>query len=116
MLKEPETSEFVLIKESDNQESRKYWSGVAHWEKTSNVKSTMVSRTFKRKRFPDGRINKHKTRLGAHYIIQTHGVNYWDTYLPTVNWKSVYFLLMVAQILDFHTQAIHVFWLSHKLI
>ena len=38
--------------------------------------------------------------------MQTYGVNYWDTYAPTVNWISIMFLLVVAQILDLNAQAI----------
>ena len=38
--------------------------------------------------------------------MQTHGVNYWDTYPPTVNWISIRFLLVVAEILKLNTRAI----------
>ena len=38
--------------------------------------------------------------------MQTFGVNYWETYAPTVNWSSIRFLLIVAQALQLNTQAI----------
>ena len=38
--------------------------------------------------------------------MQTFGVNYWETYAPTVNWISIRFLLVVAQALQLHTHAI----------
>ena len=38
--------------------------------------------------------------------MQTWGVNYWETYAPTVNWISVRFLLIIAEILQLETQAI----------
>ena len=38
--------------------------------------------------------------------MQEFGVNYWETYAPTVNWISVRFLMIVAQVLDLDTQAI----------
>jgi hypothetical protein len=38
--------------------------------------------------------------------MQTWGVNYWETYSPTVNWISVRFLLIVAEILKLDTRAI----------
>ena len=38
--------------------------------------------------------------------MQTFGVNYWETYAPTVNWISIRFLLVVAQALNLNTQAI----------
>ena len=38
--------------------------------------------------------------------MQQYGVNYWGTYSPTVNWISVRFLMIVAQVLELDTQAI----------
>ena len=54
--------------------------------------------SFKRKRYPDGTLNKHKARLCAHGGMQTWGTNYWETYAPVVNWASVRLLLAVAKI------------------
>ena len=62
--------------------------------------------SFKRKRFPDGSIHKHKARLCAHGVMQQYGVNYWETYSLKVNWISVCFLMIVAQVLEIDTQAI----------
>ena len=31
--------------------------------------------------------------------MQKYGVNHWQTYSPTVNWISVIFLMIVAQII-----------------
>ena len=76
------------------------------WEKPPDVKAILAIWAFKRKRFPDGRIYKHKARLCAHGVIQKYGVNYWETYSPTVNWISVRFLMIVAQVLELYTQAI----------
>ena len=69
------------------------------------MKSTLAIWDFKRKRFPDGRINKHKARLCAHGGMHQYGVNYWETYSPTVNWISVRFLMIIAQVLKLDTQA-----------
>ena len=38
--------------------------------------------------------------------MQQYGVNYWETYSPTVNWISVCFLMIVAEVLKLDTQAI----------
>ena len=51
----------------------------------SNTKTIMSIWSFKRKRFPDGRIMKHKARLCAHGEKQIFGVAYWDTYSLVVN-------------------------------
>ena len=54
--------------------------------------------SFKRKRFPDGRLNKHKARICAHGGMQQWGENYWETYSPVVNMISVKLLLVIAKL------------------
>ncbi len=63
-----------------------------------NTKTIMSIWSFKRKRYPDGMLNKHKARLCTHGGMQTWGTNYWETYAPVVNWASVHLLLAVAKI------------------
>ena len=70
------------------------------------MKAILAIWAFKLKRFPDGRINKHKAQICDHGGMQQYGVNYWETYSPTVNWISVRFLMIVAQVLKLDTQAI----------
>ena len=53
--------------------------------------------SFKRKRYPDGSLNKHKARLCAHGGQQTWGQDYWDTYAPVVTWDSLQLLFIVAK-------------------
>ena len=62
--------------------------------------------SFKRKRFPNGSLNKHKARLCAHGGQQTWGLDYWDTYAPVVTWASVRLLLIVAKIHDLQSKSI----------
>ena len=109
MLKQPDAAGFIhaMIKEADNHESRNHWDMVSCWEKPPDVKAILAIWDFKRKRFPDGRINKHKARLCAHGGMNQYGVNYWETYSPTVNWIIVRFLMIVAQVLELDTQAIY---------
>ena len=54
--------------------------------------------SFERKRFPDGRLNKHKSRLCAHGSMQQWGDNYWETHSPVVNMLSVRLLLAICHI------------------
>ena len=49
----------------------------------------------------------HTSDLVTHGGMQQYGVNYWETYSPTVNWISVRFLMIVAQVLELDTQAIY---------
>ena len=70
------------------------------------LESRLAIWAFRRKRFPYDRINKHNARLCDHGGMQTYGVIYWETYSPTVNWISVRFLMIVAQILNLDKKAI----------
>jgi hypothetical protein len=54
--------------------------------------------SFKRKRYPDGTLNKHKACLCAHGGMQTWGQNYWEMYAPVLNWASVQLILALAKI------------------
>lgn len=108
MLRQPDAKEFIaaMMKETSDHETHGHWEVVPRWKKPPDVKTIMAIWSFKRKRFPDGRLLKYKARLCAHGGMQTWGVNYWETYAPTVNWISVRFLLIVAEILRLDTKAI----------
>jgi hypothetical protein len=69
-----------------------------HSDMPENTKTIMSIWSFKRKRYPDGMLNKHKARLCAHGGMQTWGTNYWETYAPFVNWASICLLLAVEKI------------------
>ena len=90
MLKQEDAADFIsaMKKEVDDHETRGHWEVIPRWQKPPDVKTILAIWSFKRKRFPDGRLNKHKARLCAHGGMQTWGVNYWETYAPTVNWIS----------------------------
>ena len=53
---------------------------------------------FKRKRFLDGRIMKHKSVLCDHGDMQKWYVDYWETYSLVVNWVSVRLLFSLYMI------------------
>ena len=65
---------------------------------TAGAKTIMEIWSLKRKRYPDGSLNKHKARLCSHSGQQTWGQDYWDTYETVVTWDSVQLLLIVAKI------------------
>ncbi len=54
-----------------------------------NIKTIMAIWSFKRKRFLDGTLNKHKAPLWVHGGQQTWGLDYWDTYAPDVPRASI---------------------------
>lgn len=108
MLKQDDRMEFVeaMEKEISDHTSRKHWDIILRSTMPKDMKTIMAIWSFKRKRFPDGRLNKHKARLCAHGGQQQWGVNYWETYAPVVNWISVRFLLIVSELAGLETQAL----------
>ena len=71
------------------------------------VKTIMSIWSFKRKRYPNGKLNKHKAHICAHGGQQTWGQNDWETYAQVVNWASVRFLLAVAKIHNLPSKSIN---------
>ena len=59
-----------MIKEADDHEKRNHWEIVHFWDKPPVVKTILAIWYFRLKRFPGGRINKHKERLFAHGGMQ----------------------------------------------
>ncbi|KAL7466170.1 hypothetical protein ACHAXS_006459 [Conticribra weissflogii] len=108
MLKQPDARDFIaaMLKESSEHENRKHWEVIPRSEIPPGVKAIQAIWSFKRKRFPDGSLNKHKARLCAHGGMQQWGVNYWETYAPVVNWISMRFLLVLSEMLQLDTRAI----------
>ena len=61
---------------------------------------------FKRKRYQNEEINKHKDHLFAHGGIQQWGIDYWETYAPVVSCISVRVLLAIVIIHGLPTRSI----------
>ncbi len=108
MLAQDDREQFVtaMQKEIDDHEKRNHWDIVLRSSMPKEMKTIMAIWSFKRKRFPDGTLNKHKARLCAHGGQQQWGVNYWETYAPVVNWISVRFLLIISELAGLETQAL----------
>ena len=49
---------------------------------------------------PDGLIEKYKARLVAQGFSQVHGIDYTETFAPTVRRKSLRIFLAIAVILE----------------
>jgi hypothetical protein len=107
MLKQPDVADFVkaMIKEVQDHEDNGHWELVPR-SSIGSSKTILAIWSFKRKRFPDGSLNKHKARLCAHGGMQQWGINYWETYAPVVNWISVRILLSLSVMQDLPTTAI----------
>ena len=80
MLQQDDRQQFVeaMQKEINDRLKCKHWEVILRSEVPKNVKTIMSIWSFKRKRFTDGSLNKHKARLCAHGGHQQWGVNYWE--------------------------------------
>ena len=107
MLLQHDAKDFMIamMEEVKAHEDNDHWEVVPRSE-VGNCKTILAIWSFKRKRYPDGTLNKHKARLCAHGGMQQWGVNYWETYAPVVNWISVRTLLAIAVMNDLPTTAI----------
>ncbi len=67
-MKEKDFNDFALamVHEVDDQEKRGHWTIIQHFDMPADSKTIMSILSYKRKRYPDGTLNKHKARLCAH--------------------------------------------------
>ncbi len=108
MMKQEDKAQFIVAmkKEVDDHVSREHWTMYERSVMPPGTKTILSIWSFKRKRFPDGRVMKHKARLCAHGGMQTWGVNYWETYAPVVNWLSVRTLLIISLMHDLEAKSV----------
>ena len=97
----------AIIKECDAHSDNGHWEV---WERANVPKEQDVLPAvwaFKRKRRIDTReVYKYKARLNIHGGRQKHGVNYWETYSPVVNWFSIRLCLIMTLIFGWKTRQI----------
>ena len=81
MLQQDDRNQFVeaMTKEIGDHMKRKHWEIVLRSQMPRGIKPIMAIWYFKRKRYPDGTLNKHKAILCAHGGQQQWGINYWET-------------------------------------
>ena len=120
MLQQPDREQFVaaMQKEVESMFSEGIWKRTSKQEMLNHYRTLkeqdidarrlhiMMTWSFKRKRNPDGSLNKHKARLCCHGGQQQWGVNFWDTYAPVVSWSSIRILMTLVDLHGLHTKFI----------
>ena len=72
------------------------------WEivrRTNNMHILPSTWAFKCKRYPDGRIKKFKARFCARGDRQLEGVDYFETWSPVVQWRTVRLMMIISSML-----------------
>ena len=107
VMEQPDFHNFIKAMEVEIEDhtSRQHWL-IRKRKDRGYPKTILAIWSFKRKRFPDGRLNKHKARLCAHGGMQQWGIHYWETFLPVVNWLSVQLILIISIMENLPIQAI----------
>ena len=86
-LKEPDRDEFIkaIVKEVNDHTERKHWELIPQEQVPKGERIVQSIWSMKRKRdIKTRKVYKHKARLTVHGGQQTHGINYWETYVPVV--------------------------------
>ena len=101
----PDKEEFRLAmsKEIDELIQKDTWDIV---ERPANKNVLPSTWAFKRKRYPDGRIWKHKARFCVRGDKQLPGIDYFDTYAPVVSWSTVRLMLTLTAVLNLQTKQV----------
>eukprot|EP00957_Ditylum_brightwellii_P193397 14725772-Ditylum_brightwellii.AAC.1 len=103
----------AMLKEVKVHKNRNHWtymlkSDVPKDKLDENVKlkTILLIWSFKRKRFPSGKLMKHKVRLCAHGGMQQWGLDCWETFSLLIMWITVRTLLTIDPIHNLPTQCI----------
>ena len=108
-LKEPDRADFInaMQKEVASHEERKHWELSSRSNVPQGTKILPAVWSMKRKRrAATGEVYKHKARLNVHGGKQEHGVNFWETYSPVVNWFTIRLFLILALLYKWHARQV----------
>jgi hypothetical protein len=79
-------------------------------ERSALLKNTKVLSSVwfmkRKRRILSREVYKWKARLNAHGGQQEHGINFWETYSPVVNWFSIRLFLVISILRNWETRQI----------
>ena len=108
-MKAPDAKRFkqAMLDEVDAHTNKGHWEVWAKADVALGQDVLQAVWAFKRKSRIDTRqVYKYKARINAHGGEQTHGINYWEIYLPVVNWSSIRLCLNMALLFNWKTRQI----------
>ena len=60
----------------------------------------------RKRRIKTREVYKWKARLNVHGGQQVKGIHFWETFAPVVTWASIRLVLILAQVMKWHTRQI----------
>ena len=106
-MKAPDAAEFskACTDEIAAHHENGHWEVVPRASLPSGTKVVPSVWSMKRKRRIDTReVYKWKARLNIHGGKQEHGVHFWETYAPVVQWTSIRMCLILSVLQGWHTR------------
>ena len=82
------------------------WNLIKRSEVPKNSKVLPSTWVLRAKRYPDGRLRKHKARFCVRGDRQVEGVDYTDKYSPVVSWSTVRMLLTLSIYKKLHSKQV----------
>jgi hypothetical protein len=97
-MRAPDWEEFreSALKEIKTLEELGTWEEIQRSQVTAGKKVLDGTWVFRRKRFPDGKLRKHKARFCVRGDQQVAGIDYFETYAPVTSWTTVRLLLTLS--------------------
>jgi hypothetical protein len=86
----------AMGKEIEELESHGTWTIIKKISMPQGANLLPSTWTFKIKRYPDGRMRKHKARFCCRGDKQIAGVAYFESYVPVVSWSTVWMVINIA--------------------
>ena len=108
-MQEPDRADFLRAAEAEvkSHVDNQHFILMKRADIPKNTKILASVWSMKRKRRILSReVYKWKARLNAHGGQQEHGVNFWETYSPVVNWFSIRLFLIISILNDWETRQI----------
>ena len=108
-MREPDRAEFLKAAQAEvkSHVDNKHFVLRERKDLPQNTKVLSSVWSMKRKRCILSReVYKWKARLNAHGGQQEHGINFWETYSPVVNWFSIRLFLVISIIRGWETRQI----------
>jgi hypothetical protein len=108
-MQEPDRADFLkaAVAEVKSHVDNKHFVLMERKDLPEDTKVLASVWSMKRKRRILSReIYKWKARLNAHGGQQEHGINFWETYAPVVNWFSIRLFLVISILQGWHTRQI----------
>jgi hypothetical protein len=108
-MQEPDKAEFIKAAEAEvkSHVDNEHVELVRRDQLPKGTKVLSSVWSMKRKRRILSReVYKWKARLNAHGGQQEHGINFWETYSPVVNWFSIRLFLVISILRNWETRQI----------